>query len=62
MQPADLRALLDRSSYFKKFRSPIGDLYADLSRVVHGNRTISKSEAKNFARDTLQLLHDLYEV
>ncbi len=62
MQPADLRALLDRSNHFKKFRGPISDLYADLSRIVHGNRTVSKSEAREFARDTIQLLHDLYEV
>jgi hypothetical protein len=62
MQPADLRALLARSNHFVRFREPIADLYVDLSRIVHGNRTVSKIQALGFAQGTLKLLHDLYEV
>ncbi|MCH8525067.1 MAG: hypothetical protein LAT52_10990 [Balneolales bacterium] len=62
MQPADLRYLLNTDNSFKKFKDPIADLYSQLSRVVHGNKTVSKKESKAFAKKTLKLIHDLYEV
>lgn len=62
MQPSDLRYLLNTNNHFKKFREPIAQLYSDLSRVVHGNRTIKKEECKTLAKKTMQLIHDLYEV
>lgn len=61
-EPRDTRHLLSTIPNFKKKVSKLSELYGDLSRIVHGSLPSKKKSAREFARETIDLLHELYEI
>lgn len=58
---SDLRNVLCKLPDYKPFYWRIRNLYEELSRVIHGSKTIYGNEAEEKLKMTLQLIHDLYE-
>jgi hypothetical protein len=53
--------LRDKVSY-GELRQQLNTLYADLSAVLHGRRTVAKDEARRAFESTLRIIEELYAV
>ena len=58
--PRDLRFLICRLPEFEHFKEDLENIYADLSRVVHGTTTINKKRAEYYIEETFLIIHEMY--
>lgn len=57
-----MRESISSLKEFQHFNKPLKNLYHELSRYVHGQHHTAQETAKKLMIQTIQILHDLYEV
>lgn len=57
-----INQLCDRVSVFDKIRKPLHKVRTGTNYIIHGNRIVKREEAKNILKQTLMVVHELYEI
>jgi len=53
--------LCDRTPKYRKFRGKLHKIRSKGNFIVHGNKTVTKKEAETLLKETLDLIHFIYE-
>jgi hypothetical protein len=57
-----INQLCDRFTTFKQVRNRLHKLRSTTNFIIHGNRLVKREEAKDILKETLLVIHQLYEL
>ncbi|RJR22306.1 MAG: DUF4145 domain-containing protein [Desulfobacteraceae bacterium] len=57
-----INQLCDQVGVFDKIRKPLHKVRTGTNYIIHGNRIVGKEESKNILKQTLLVVHQLYEI
>ena len=57
-----INQLCDKSNMFDVIRNQLHKVRRETNYIIHGNRIVKKKQAKDILKDTLLVIHQLYEI
>jgi len=57
-----INQLCDKNKIFRGVRNQLHKIRRETNFIIHGNRIVKKQEAKDMLKDTLSVIHKLYEI
>jgi len=57
-----INQICDANNIFRGVRNQLHKIRRETNFIIHGNRIVKKQEAKDMLKDTLSVIHKLYEI